>query len=239
MSNQAVIFNDRSNEGSSESFIPAQPIPDGAGDFTRRVHELLDGRAKDEATVAKALDGMDGMFDRIAAGLYSLASMLVGEGEDGVRLVETAIANAEISQCDDLLAARQNSRRVLSEAALEILRQREPGSLDAPAGPEPAGACIGNDDLDAAGVSGAELERMLSGPDRERVRKWLESLPTDLRTVFVLRAVAGFTAADTAALLAANGGPKAAGWTEDAVRPVFRQGLCSLASQLLHASVEK
>jgi hypothetical protein len=68
------------------------------------------------------------------------------------------------------------------------------------------------------------------------VRKWLASLPTAMRSVFVLRAVAGFTAAESAALLVAHGGPLAAGWTAEAVREIFRQGLCSLASQLIHAS---
>ena len=64
------------------SLIPPQPVPEGAKDFIDRVHGLLDGKEKDEATVARALEGMDAMLDTIAAGLYSLASMLVGEGED-------------------------------------------------------------------------------------------------------------------------------------------------------------
>jgi hypothetical protein len=68
------------------------------------------------------------------------------------------------------------------------------------------------------------------------VRTWLASLPAAMRTIFVLRAVAGFTTAETIALLKAHGGPKAAGWSPDAVRELFRQGLCSLASQLLQAA---
>jgi hypothetical protein len=68
------------------------------------------------------------------------------------------------------------------------------------------------------------------------VRKWLAELSPVLRTVFALRAVAGFTAPETASLLAAHGGPAAAGWTSEAVREIFRQGLCSLASQLLHST---
>jgi triphosphoribosyl-dephospho-CoA synthetase len=52
----------------------------------------------------------------------------------------------------------------------------------------------------------------------------------------VLRAVAGFSAADTVTLLATHGGPDAAKWTSEAVREFFRQGLCSLASQLIHAT---
>jgi hypothetical protein len=53
-----------------------------------------------------------------------------------------------------------------------------------------------------------------------------------------MRAVAGFTAADTAALLSAHGGPAAVGWTPEAVRELFRQGLCSLASQMIQATAK-
>jgi hypothetical protein len=49
---------------------------------------------------------MDGIVDQIAAGLYNLASMLVGEGEESVRLVETAIANTDVSACQDPAQAR-------------------------------------------------------------------------------------------------------------------------------------
>jgi hypothetical protein len=222
---------------SNDSLIPPKPIPEGAKAFSKRVHGLLDGQPKDEATVAQALRGMDEMFDLIAAGLYSLASMLVGEGEDSIRLVETAVANAEVSACHDPVEARKSSRLALSEAALATLAKRNPGSLAAPEGVEPAQTCIEDDDLDGAGITSEELAQMIAGPDRERVREWLARLPTDLRTVFVLRAVAGFSAAETAGMLATHGGPQAAGWNADGVRAVFRQGLCSLASQLLQSSV--
>jgi hypothetical protein len=221
----------------NQSLIPPVPIPDEARAFSSRIHDLLDGQPKDDATVEKALEGMDSMFELIAAGLYNLASMLVGEGEDSIRLVETAVTNTEVSCGSDAEVSRLNSRRALADAALEILEQRDPGSLAAPEGSSPVGTCIEDDDLDAAGDSGAELERMMGGPDRERVREWLESLPTAMRTIFVLRAVAGLSAAETAGLLAAHGGEAAAGWTADAVRGVFRQGLCSLASQLIQATV--
>jgi hypothetical protein len=52
----------------------------------------------------------------------------------------------------------------------------------------------------------------------------------------MLRAVAGFSSAETATLLAAHGGSGASGWTDSAVRDTFRSGLCSLASQLIHAT---
>jgi DNA-directed RNA polymerase specialized sigma24 family protein len=180
--------------------------------------------------------GRDEVFDRIAAGLYSLASMLVGEGEDGVRMVEMAVANSEESVCHNPAEARMSSRRMMCVAALDILSRRDPGSLAAPERLKPAETCIEDDDLEAAGVSSEELERMIAGPDRDRMRKWLASLPTVLRTIFVLRAVAGFTSTESAALLATHGGARAAGWTPAAVGEFFRQGLCSLASQLIQAS---
>ena len=221
------------------SLIPPQPIPAGAEEFATRVHSLLDGHPKDDATVDHALDGMDAMFDLIAAGLYNLASMLVGEGEDSIRVIETAVATVEVSAADNALQARKSSRLALCRAALDLLASRDPQSLAAPALASGPVTCIEDNELDSVGVSAAELERMLSGPDRDRIRKWLTELPTALRTVFALRAVAGLTAEEAASLLAAHGGPAAAGWTPASVREVFRQGLCSLASQLLHASTAR
>jgi hypothetical protein len=191
-----------------------------------------------EETIARndslAFDGMDEMFDLIAAGLYTMASMLVGEGEDSIRLVETAVANADIPASHNPAETRRNSRTALCAAALDLLARRDAQSLAAPEGLEHAATCIGDDELDAAGVSSEELERMIAGPDRDRVRNWLESLPTAMRTIFVLRAVAGFTTTETADLLQVHGGPQAAGWSAEAVRELYRQGLCSLASHLLH-----
>lgn len=227
------------SNSTEESLIPAQPIPAEAEAFSKQVHELLDGQPKDEATVTKALEGMDEMLDVIAAGLYSLASMLVGEGEDSIQVVETAVASAEVSACDGAMRARKSSRRALCEAAIELIEQRDPGSLAAPENVEPAGGCIDDDDLSGAGISTEEFNSMLAGPNRDRVREWLTGLATEVRVVFALRAVAGFTADETAALLAGHGGPSASGWTADAVRVIFRQGLCSLASQLIHSTASR
>jgi DNA-directed RNA polymerase specialized sigma24 family protein len=177
--------------------------------------------------------GLKDIFELVAAGLYSLASMLVGEGEDSARLVEEAIATAQVSPCADPQNARRCSRRALAIAALKLLAGRCPGCLDAPQGLTLASTCIEGDDLASAGISTGELESMISGPERERVREWLASLPTWMRTVFALRAVAGFNAAETAALLKLYGGPQAATWTPEVVSEVFRQGLCSLATQVL------
>ena len=221
---------------SDSRLIPTHPLPADVEAFAERVHGLLDGQPKDEATVVRALEGMDGMFDVIGAGLYSMASMLAGEGEDSIRLVETAVATAEISSCSDAGEANRSSRLALASAAMELIASRDPSLLAAPNGLEHAVTCIEDDDLDAAAEAREAIERMIAGPDRDRVRNWLESLSTALRTIYVLRAVAGFTATETAELLAAHGGPQALGWTADAVRELFRQALCSLASQLIHAT---
>lgn len=219
------------------TLIPAVPIPEGGEAFSREVHGLLDGHPKDEAIVHQALAGMDEMLDKIAAGLYSLASMLVGEGEDSIRLVEMAVSRADISGCGgDARLARQSSRRAMCSAAIEMLVKRDPDSLAAPQDIEPATTCIEDDDLSAAGISTEELELMLAGPNRESVRRWIEGLSTETRVIFVIRAVAGFSSDETAELLAGHGGQSAKGWTEDGVRVIFRQGLCSLASQLIHAT---
>ena len=122
---------------------------------------------------------------------------------------------------------------------LDAIERRNPGCLALPEDLKAVSTCIDDDDLDAAGESGAELLRMLAGPDRDRVKNWLASLPTIPRTIFVVRAVAGFTPAETARLLAHHGGSQAAGWTEGAVREFCRQALCSLASQLLQASAAR
>jgi hypothetical protein len=224
---------------SNDTLIASQPMPADAHAISTRMLGLMDPKSKQEATVSKASEGMGDIFDRIAAGLYNMASMLVGEGEESIRLVEAAVANAEVSVCHNPVQARQSSRRVLGSAALELLAKRSAASLASPAGLAPASVCIEKDDLKAAGLAQEEFNRMIAGPERERVRSWLESLPIWMRTVFVLRAVAGLTAAETAALLKSHGGPQAAGWTTEAVSEVFRQGLCSLASQLIQASATR
>lgn len=175
-------------------------------------------------------------FDVIAAGLYSMASMLAGEGEDSILLVEAAVATADVSSCSDSEEASHSSRLALATAAIDLIAGRDPGLLAAPQGLEHAVTCIEDDDLDAAAEAREAMERMIAGPDRDRVRNWLESLSTAMRTIYVLRAVAGLSAGETAELLAAHGGPRSAGWTADAVRELFRQALCSLASQLIHAT---
>lgn len=223
----------------TESLIPPQPLPSGAAALTGQILGLLDGQPKDETTVQESLAGNEELFALIAAGLYNMASMLVGEGEDSIRLVETAVETAELSGCDDAAQARKSSRLALCRAALELLAQRTPGSLAAPENLAPTTTCIQDDDLDAGGISSDELAKLMSGPEKERIRMWLAGLPTGFRVVFVLRAVAGLTSPEVADMLTAHGGAAASTWSAADVREVFRQALCSLASQVIHATTAR
>ncbi|MDR3725042.1 MAG: hypothetical protein P4K83_11205 [Terracidiphilus sp.] len=202
--------------------------------------ELSNARTGDcpetDAELAALRAQMDAVLDKIAAELYNLASMLVGESEEGVKLVETAIDKAEISACQNPRAARKSIGRALCKGGVALLASRDAESLKAPETAIYPATCIEDDDLESAGISLQQLEQMFSGPDRDRVRNWLTQLPLAIHAVFVMRAVASLTPEETAGILAEFGGPQAAGWKPESVREVFRQGLCSLASQLIHAS---
>ncbi len=188
---------------------------------------------------AEAETRANDVLDMIAAGLYGLASMLVGEGEESAEVVEKAVANAELDCICSVEQARKNGYKALAQAAIEVIELRRPGSLAAPEGIKTDDVCIEEDELESTGITGEELVRMMAGPERGRVRQWLEKLPVVQRTVFVLRGVGGLSTAETADLLQASGAPGAAGWSREAVTEIFRLGLCSLASQLLHARGEK
>jgi len=166
--------------------------------------------------------------------------MLLGEGEESIRLIEQVVATVDLPACHDHVEARHDSRLALGAQAIALLAERNPSALAAPAEEESGPvSCIEDDDLSAAGVTPDELEQMISGPEGHRLRDWLEGLAISLRTVFVLRAVAGLSSGEVAGLLAGHGGARAQDWTPDAVRSTFRQALCSLASQLIHATATR
>ncbi len=179
------------------------------------------------------------MLQDVAGELYHLGTMLLGEGETTIHLVEQAIATAEIPACADPARPLHSVRVSMAASVIELLSQRDSRALAAPSGEFGPPNCIGDDDLDAAGVSAEELERLVSGPGRRQLREWLEGLPVAERTIFVLRAVGGLSTPEVAGLLALHGGPAAQGWMTDAVRNLFRQALCSLASQLLQDSASR
>ena len=79
---------------------------------------------------------------------------------------------------------------------------------------------------------------MLAGQNRENVKHWIEGLPTETRVIFVLRAVAGLRQTRRRRCWPGPG-EKAPKMEWEAVRGIFRQGLCSLASQLIRATTAK
>src|ERR1039458_141020 len=121
--------------------------------------------------------GLKEIFELVAAGLYSLASMLVGEGEESARLVVETIASAQVSPCADPQNARRCSRRALAIAALKLLAQPCPGCVDAPQGLMTATPCMESDDLASAGISTGELEGMRCRQERERSKTGATHIP--------------------------------------------------------------
>ena len=222
------------------SFVPAEPLhPQGAA-FFEQVTGMLDGQPHDLASVEAALSDWDGLLEKIAAELYRISSMLLGEGEESIRLIEQVVATVDLPACHDHVEARHNSRLALGAQAIALLANRDASALAAPTEEESGPvSCIEDDDLEAAGVTPDELEHMISGPEGRRLRDWLEGLSVPLRAVFVLRAVAGLPSPEIAGLLAEYGGASAQDWTSDAVRSTFRQALCSLASQLIHTAATR
>lgn len=220
-------------------FVQDQPLhPDGSAVLEALVG-MLDGNPKDAAQVEAELAKWDGVLDQIAAEQYRIASMLLGEGESAVAAVEGVVAGIDLNSCSDPEDARHQARMLLAENAISSLATQDPSALSAPGGESGPAGCIEDDDLSAAGVTPAELEQMISGPESHRLREWIEGLATQLRVIFVLRAVAGLNSAEVAGLLSLDGGKQAQGWTPDGVRIAFRQALCSLASQLIHLSAAR
>ncbi|WP_263359007.1 sigma-70 RNA polymerase sigma factor region 4 domain-containing protein [Acidicapsa ligni] len=183
---------------------------------------------------AAAISG-DNLLEKVAVDVYRIGSMLLGEGEEAIELAEQTVATTDVVSSDPC-EIQHLSRISVAAGALDLLQHRTPEWLVPPPADSGPSSCIEDDELDAAGVSHAELEEMLSGSDAHRLREWLEELNPQLRVIFVLRAVAALSSVEVAVLLAEHGGPIAQDWTPDMVRGSFRQALCSLASQLLHAS---
>ena len=223
------------------SFVPEEPLhPQGAA-FFEQVSGMLDGQPHDPAAVKAALSDWDGLLEKIAGELYRISSMLIGEGEESIRLIEQVVATVDLPACHDQTEARHNSRLALAAQAIAKLAGRDASALAAPEeGDSSPASCIEDDDLDAAGVSRAELEQMI---ERSRIAiacgTGSRASPASSARVFVLRAITGLTSTEIAGLLAEHGGSGAQNWTPDAVRSTFRQALCSLASQLIHATSVK
>ncbi len=177
----------------------------------------------------------------MAAELFQLASLLVGEGEPALRLIESSLASIAIDPCLDPEAAREQARARVVRGALQSLSAAQPAAFSVGLMTAAHDPCIQDDDLQAAGIPPAELRGWLeqgSRPEmKQGLRSSLEKLPPAQRTIFVQRAVLGQGNEAAATLLREAGGAEAAGWTPQTVGEAFRQALCSLANSLAHAPV--
>jgi DNA-directed RNA polymerase specialized sigma24 family protein len=177
----------------------------------------------------------DILVEDTAARLFQTAALLLGDGDEAVRLVEETMAGAEVDPCADGSQATAVLQNQLVQAAIRELSQREPGSFAAAETGGGNALCIDDDDLSASGITSSQLSQLLLGEGRSQLRDWLEHLPPAQRAVFVERAMLGQDNTATAQTLRTAGGETAAGWTPDKVSNVFRQALCSLANSLAHS----
>jgi hypothetical protein len=196
---------------------------------------MVNERANDGCGDASAVVGM-------AAELFQLASLLVGEENRALRLIESSLSSMEIDPCLNTEAAREQTRGQVVRGALRQLAAEEPGAFSTQTTPgTEANPCIQDDDLESAGITPAQLRSWVDEGDRPELRSglraWLENLPAVQRVVFVQRAVLGQGNEAAADLLRESGGEQARGWTPKNVSQTFRLALCSLANSLVHAPV--
>jgi hypothetical protein len=188
----------------------------------------------------QAAAGGSSQAEDSALELFQAAAMLLGDEQQAVAVVEDVVAGAGIDPCADPALARGEARERVIRESLKRMGKSVVTGLDASVavGSFTPGACIEDDDLSAAGLTTEQLEAMLQGPGRARLRLWLDRLSPAMRAVFVLRALLGRSNDSAAEDLRASGSAGSEGWNPAAVSQVFRQALCSLATSLLHSSGE-
>ena len=172
------------------------------------------------------------LFESAARELYQTAALLVGDETEALKLVEETVASVEMDPCADGEAARSAANGDLVQRALVRLAALHPEQMH-PTAAADLGGCVETDDLSAAGITREQLDNLLSGSDRTRMRRWLEGLGPAERSIFVTRAVLGRSGAQTADLLRRTTGEI---WTETHVGGAYRAALCSLASALVHST---
>jgi hypothetical protein len=173
-----------------------------------------------------------GVVESAARELYQTAALFIADQDEATQLVEQTVANIEIDPCAEADVARSVTTHDLIHRTLARVAAKWPAQMH-PNSSADLGGCVETDDLSAAGVTPEQLETMISGVGRSRMRQWLEGLGPVERVVFVLRAVLGRSGPESTELLhKATSDP----WTEAHVGDAYRAALCSLASSLVHAT---
>lgn len=171
-------------------------------------------------------------IESAARELYQTAALFVGDETEALQLVEETVASVDIDPCADGEAARGTASHDLVQRALVRVASLRPAEMH-PSTAADLGGCVETDDLSAAGITREQLNGLLSGAGRVRMRQWLEGLGPVERSVFVLRAVLGRSGTESAHLLQQTTGDR---WTEAHVGGAYRAALCSLASSLVHSA---
>ena len=173
------------------------------------------------------------MAEDTAVQLFQIAALMLGDEQEAVSLVEETVAKVETDPCAEATVAYAEARSLLVHTAMQRMAGLYPEAFAVPT-PEPgSAACIETDDLGAAGLTGDQFGALFSGAGRAGMREWLDRLAPALRTVFVLRAVAGQDGEQTAESLRRSGARGAQAWRRDQVGTAYRQALCSLATCLI------
>lgn len=168
-----------------------------------------------------------------AAELFQVAALMLGSEADALSLVEQTFSEVEIDPCAEQEVATDLVRRQVVGAAVARMKQTDPQAFVAPAFDATYASCIEGDDLDAAGITSAQLSELVNGTGRDEMRAWLERLPLAQRAIFVQRAVLGWDNGETAESLKLDTG---SGWQPQQVSDAFRMALCSLATSLVHSA---
>lgn len=171
--------------------------------------------------------------EHTALELFQLASLLVGEQQSALQLVEETVSSMEMDPCAAQPGMEQAAREKLAGSALAWMQQRDPDSFQVETEAAPVSSCVETDDMEASGITSERLAQLLSGAQRQELRAWLDQLPLAWRAIFVQRAVLGRDNQATAEAMQQAAGQ---GWTPDAVSFTFRSALCSLANQLAHSA---
>jgi DNA-directed RNA polymerase specialized sigma24 family protein len=172
------------------------------------------------------------LIESAARELYQTAALFVGDETEAMKLVEETVASVEMDPCADGDAARSAATSELVHRALARVAALRAAQMH-PSAAVDLGGCVETDDLSAAGITREQLDVLLAGSGRVRMRQWLEGLGPVERSVFVMRAVLGRSGAESTELLQqATGDP----WTETHVGGAYRAALCSLASSLVHST---
>jgi DNA-directed RNA polymerase specialized sigma24 family protein len=165
--------------------------------------------------------------------LFQTAALILASQEEAVVAFEQAVARTDIDPSTEPAKVYLQTRELLTRLAVERAVALDPSAFTPEALAPASDVCLDTDDWEATGLTAGQLNELVSGTGRTRLRDWLEHLRPASRVIFVLRAILGKDSPQVAETLQ-QASPGAV-WTPAQVGQVFRGALCSLATSLVHA----